>query len=303
MSLSWNSTVKVKGDARELVEVASWLAKSCARWPDETLRWLIGDGPEPLWVALVDLIAADPDPDGFGRGRHLTGPGLLQWQAAMSEFAKENQDQDTWIHSADLDGVATSLQVSSPERSGRWTGFTIAVFDGPATGWVRFEPQHQSPCDSWVVVTSDGHVATLEAGSAGVVDVDVERRALDDPDGQPVQLGRARAEATSGSVRLTVEDVQLPDVDGLSKIQRRTRIKKADGTIEATGRGGHRLRIRARLGVRLRPFYLNVVRPVWPLARMALARSSHDTVAATVDSVMNAEEWPALVRSVRAESA
>lgn len=339
MALSWKSSIKLERESSELRDVAHWLVDGLGVWPAQFLAWLVEDGPEPSFVAGLDVLKAldehfsKPDEEleklreqvaehGVGASSlelieqasakqievsALTSQDLRKWRDSIAGAAIENQAVETWIHSADLDDAQVTIQILSSAEHGRWSSFTIASFvaideedadnnrDGESqrkTVWTRFEPQASKPCMSWVIITSEGFVGSLEAKADGSREVDLQQRDVQDEKAKAIQWG-------SGSIRTNADGIEIHG-DQIRLEGTKTRIQSVKASFSTRGRGKHRIESAVKVSAILRPFFFNLARPFVPIARLVLGRKVNGLLIGNLDLMMKNQVWQDVVNLARA---
>ncbi len=327
---SWKSSIKIAGEANELIEVAGWLTRGISLWPSETLAWLVVDASEPTWVQAFDLFlqaerrsAADRQATAAATESEQVTSATLelaevdlrelrQWRAQISKAAEANQELEVWSHSAPLDGAEISFQVHGTDIAGRWSGFTLASFGEEVSAqdsWIRFDPQETSPCRSWVVVVSNGLVLRTETKPDESIGVEVEQRDMDNPEELIAERGAGLVQASSTRLDLALRDVSLDasslalgvidPAEGSRLGQTGSRLKSFDGSMDCSSGGKHKLRIAGRGVLAIRPRVWNLLSPFWPVVRMVTKRKARKHLSVGLDKTMTGSDWRDLVALAR----
>ncbi len=345
---SWSDSIGIAGDANEILEVGQWLVPGSLQWPEETLAWLTADGSEPTWIEAVVLLdeadrrATAERQAKWERMNQRSGssapeasepmketPALVEldlvdirrWRQEIREAADVSKGLETWSHSARLDGQDVSLQVHSSDVGGRWSGFTLAVFADtdtsepetqetePVDQWIRFDPQEQGPCRSWVMILSHGLVVRMQEEGEQAGRFDLERRDLSDPEAPIVDLGSCLVQTVQGRLHGAVRDVPSNPASwaflypGTAQGTRwgstGFMLKSFDCSMEWKPSKSSRLRLAVRWNLAPRPRVLNLLAPIWPIARAITKRKVKTAIGTELDKMMSGGDWARLVELAR----
>ena len=294
--ISLKLELDVPGGAEDVAAVLAWLIRIAPRAPQETLTWLLGDGPEPTWPVLYELTdvleAAFP-------ATIVDAVGEVGLAGAVVNRNRDVSGEDLWqvLHryrDACLDAVRTTAADAKSVTAITGVEF-VEVFATPEGG-----PRSGL---KWTAGTSHLHLVPARATgrswritSHEPFTVHIERA---DPHGKALNLSAHdhRSDQLLGACTLLAKSgdefhVEAADID----LQGAGTLTRAKAVVKPLG---DRLHVTLKLHAQPRRRWLGALSGGWVFARRTIQKRIEKSGNRRIAVVVASPEWDKVVGVAR----